>query len=365
MSFQYFDEKVKVKKRQQHKRKPEKAINKDLTKTVFERFLEVKQKQNLRKTTLNQHIILFNNLEAFHKTYSARPFYLSDITTEFISDYVYWLKNECVKHEGHRFKPQHSQTVGLADASIEGRLKYLKTFVNWCMKEDLFKKSPFDKFEGFKKDKPDIEILNRNEIKSLLNVAKSHSKKSYKHFRDFTLLHLLVDCMLRITEALMIAPNDIDHTNRTVIIRSNNAKSRKSRILPLSNKTYRLLVQLMEENQLFEDEVEELIFLSLSGRNLDKNNVLRDLRKYAQEAGIEKRFYLHLLRHSAATHYLDSSGDIESLRRVLGHADLRTVLIYAHMSDTSIFEKHESFGFFGTNNETSRKRDNRRKESSL
>jgi integrase/recombinase XerD len=91
---------------------------------------------------------------------------------------------------------------------------------------------------------------------------------------------------------------------------------------------------------------------------LSKNNVLRDLRKYAVESGIKKRFYLHLLRHSSATLYLEN-GDIESLRRLLGHRDLRTVFIYAHLSDTTVTEKHESFGFFGTNNTTERKRNNK------
>lgn len=63
---------------------------------------------------------------------------------------------------------------------------------------------------------------------------------------------------------------------KTTIIRSNNAKSRKSRVVSLSNKTYCLLIQLLEENEAFEDEVDDLIFLSLSSRMLSKNNVLRD-----------------------------------------------------------------------------------------
>lgn len=360
-SFGFFDEKEKVMKRQPHKRKTEKVVKKETVKSIFERFLESKQKQNLRKTTLNQHIHLFNNIETFHYTRFDRPFYLTDITTEFISDYVYWLKNEAVKFDGHKFKPIEAQTTGLADASIEGRLKYLKTFVNWCMKEELFKKNPFDKFEGFKKDAHSIDVLSKEEINNLLKVAKTHSTKSYKHFRDYVLLHLLIDGMLRITEALLLAPEDIDHVNRTLIIRSNNAKSRKARVIPLSNKTYRLINQLMEENEAFEDEVDNLIFLSLSGRMLNNNNILRDFKKYAIEAGIKKRFYLHLIRHSCATLYL-SSGDIESLRLLLGHNDLRTVLTYAHMADNTIVEKHANHGFFSADDTSSRKRNNKRQK---
>lgn len=131
---------------------------------------------------------------------------------------------------------KHAQTKGMSDASVENRLKNLKKFIKWCVKEDFISKNPFDKFEGFKKDAPQIDVLTRQELSNLLKVAKSHSNKSYKHFREFVLLHILVDGMLRITEALLIAPHDIDHVNRTVIIQSGNAKSRKSRIVPLSSK---------------------------------------------------------------------------------------------------------------------------------
>lgn len=93
---------------------------------------------------------------------------------------------------------------------------------------------------------------------------------------------------------------------------------------------------------------------------LNKNNVLRDFRKYAKEVVITKRFYLHLIRHSVATHYL-YIGDIESLRKILGHSDLRTVLTYAHMADNTVQQKHAVSGFFGSENFNARKRDNNKR----
>jgi integrase/recombinase XerD len=92
--------------------------------------------------------------------------------------------------------------------------------------------------------------------------------------------------------------------------------------------------------------------------NNNNNNCLRDFKKNAIEAGIKKSFYIHLIRHSVATHYLSSSGDVESLRNILGHAELRTVLTYAHMADETVAEKHAKSGFFGYANVTSRKRTN-------
>lgn len=361
LSLKYYNEKPKIQKRQPHKRRNRKTVKKAKANVIFEEFLDYKHKQNLRNTTLNQHICTFKNLELFHAERSDKPLNLTDIDAGFLFEYVYWLKHHAVRFEGHKYKPSSAQTHGLADATIEGRIKYTKVFINWCVKNDHIKENPFHKFEGFKKEQKTIDILSRDEINNLLKVAKNYSKKSFKHFRDYVLLHLLVDGMLRITEALTLSPSVIDHVNKTIVIQPEHAKSRKARIIPLSNKTYRLLMKLIDENEMFEEEVDDLVFLSLSGRVLDKNNVLRDFRKYAVEAGIEKRFYLHLIRHSTATHYLSSSGDVESLRRLLGHQDLRTVLIYAHMADTTIQEKHANHGFFSSTNSTNRKRDNKRK----
>ncbi len=361
MSLTYFTEKEIVKKRQPHKRKTSKISKEDSVERVFNRFIDAKVKQNLRPKSLNQFLLMFNSIKAFHETQNAQTFYMTDITTNFISDWVYWLKNEYVRFDGHAYVPESAQTVGLADETISSRIKRLKTFINWCLRQEIISKNPFNKFEGFRKDNTQIDILSVDELNNLLKVAKSYSNKSFKHFRDYVLLHLLIDGMFRITEALLLSPSNIDHTNRAVIIQSNNAKSRKSRTVPLSNKTYRLLMQLLEENEAFEGDVDDLIFLSLSGRMLSKNNVLRDMRKYAIEAKIKKRFYLHLIRHSAATHYLSSSGDVESLRKILGHADLRTVLIYSHLADSTVQEKHATYGFFGSENVINRKRNNKRK----
>ncbi|PHE28200.1 hypothetical protein COF73_17565, partial [Bacillus toyonensis] len=297
----YFTEKEIVKKRQPHKRKTSKISKEDSVERVFERFVDSKVKQNLRPKSLNQFLLMFNSIKAFHKTQNAQTFYMTDITTNLISDWVYWMKNEYIRFEGHAYVPESAQTVGLADETIATRIKQLKTFINWCLKEALIKQEPFIKFEGFRKDSKGIDILTKDELNRLLKVAKSYSNKSYKHFRDYVLLHLLIDGMFRITEALLLSPLDIDHENKTTIIRSNNAKSRKARVVPLSNKTYRLLMQLLEENEAFEGKVDDLIFLSLSARMLSINNVLRDMRKYAVEADITKRFYLHLIRHSANT----------------------------------------------------------------
>lgn len=92
----YFDEKEKVKKHQPHKRKAETITKKNSAKMIYEKFIEFKLKQNLRLATLNKYVVTFKNIENFNATRTDRTFYLTDVTTDFISDWVYWLKHECI-----------------------------------------------------------------------------------------------------------------------------------------------------------------------------------------------------------------------------------------------------------------------------
>ncbi|WP_242246202.1 phage integrase SAM-like domain-containing protein [Bacillus cereus group sp. BfR-BA-01523] len=65
---------------------------------------------------------------------------MTDITTNFIYDWVYWLKNEYVRFDGHIYVPESAQTVGLADETIASRIKRLKTFINWCLRQEIITK---------------------------------------------------------------------------------------------------------------------------------------------------------------------------------------------------------------------------------
>jgi integrase/recombinase XerD len=116
MSFNYFDSQEKVKNRQPHKRKSERLFQRDNVQVIFERFLDTKIKQNLCPSSLNQHIGLYKNISKFHtiRSNSNAHFYLSDITTDFILDCVYYLKNEIIKNDGHAYMPEHTQTGGLS-----------------------------------------------------------------------------------------------------------------------------------------------------------------------------------------------------------------------------------------------------------
>lgn len=109
--------------------------------------------------------------------------------------------------------------------------------------------------------------------------------------------------------------------------------------MPMQRRTANLLQELLEDSKDFESEY---VFLANYGEPLTANHFRHRLRQYAQEAGIG-RVHPHLFRHTGATMFLENGGDIRHLQMILGHADLRMILRYTHLSNNAIVRQHEQF----------------------
>lgn len=184
----------------------------------------------------------------------------------------------------------------------------------------------------------EIVVLNADELRRLLNIP---NQRHYAEFRDYVLMHVIIDGMTRISETLGLKHSDIDFAIRTATIPASIAKSRKARTIPLQPVTVRLLKELITENKADFDS--DYIFLSNYGEPLTRDHFRNRLNGYAKKAGITKNVHPHLFRHTAATMFLESGGDIRHLQLLLGHADLPIVLKYTHLSKESLINQHEKY----------------------
>jgi integrase/recombinase XerD len=96
-----------------------------------------------------------------------------------------------------------------------------------------------------------ITILTVEELKKLLSIP---DKRRYSDFRDYVLMNLLLDTFLRISEALSLTVNDVDFASKVIAVRTENAKSRKARFVPIKHTTANLLRELIKENEEFESD---------------------------------------------------------------------------------------------------------------
>ncbi len=165
-------------------------------------------------------------------------------------------------------------------------------------------------------------VLSKEEVKCILN--------SLNNIKHKTMLSLIYSCGLRCGELLKLKPGDIDSKRGLILVKQ--AKGRKDRIVPLSNKILEMLRQYWmvhePKNYLFEGQK--------SGEMYDVRSLQQVLKQAVNKAGIKKPVTLHWLRHSYATHLLENGTDLRYIQEILGHSRSTTTEIYTHVSTKGI-----------------------------
>lgn len=165
-------------------------------------------------------------------------------------------------------------------------------------------------------------VLSKEEVKELLNASKNVKHKM--------MLCLIYSCGLRRSELLNLKPNDIDSKRGLVLIKQ--GKGRKDRIAPLSEKIIDMLRIYYKEFRpsfwLFEGQEQ--------GKKYDERSLANVLKQALSRTDIKKPVSLHWLRHSYATHLLESGTDLRYIQELLGHKSSKTTEIYTHVSIKNI-----------------------------
>ena len=183
-------------------------------------------------------------------------------------------------------------------------------------------KIEIDKIHRPKRAKALPNVLSKEEVKKILDA---HSNLKHK-----AMLSMIYSCGLRRSELLNLKFSDIDSKRNIVIIRQ--SKGKKDRITPLSAKILDLLRNYYKEyspkTYLFEGQEKNTQY---SARSLEEV-----LKKSVRLASINKPVTLHWLRHSYATHLLESGTDLRYIQELLGHNSSKTTEIYTHVSTKNI-----------------------------
>lgn len=165
-------------------------------------------------------------------------------------------------------------------------------------------------------------VLSKEEIKRLLEVPKNIKHK--------TMLSLIYSCGLRCGELLALQPVHIDSKRNIVLLK--NSKGKKDRIAPLSPK----ILELLRDYYKLYKPVVYLFEGQLAGEKYSAKSLQSVLKQAIERAGIKKPVTLHWLRHSYATHLLESGTDLRYIQELLGHSSSKTTEIYTHVSTKNI-----------------------------
>ena len=179
-----------------------------------------------------------------------------------------------------------------------------------------------DKIHRPKREKVLPNVLSKEEVKAILNA--------HENIKHKMMLSLIYSCGLRCGELLALKPVNIDSKRNIILLK--NAKGKKDRIAPLSLKILELLRDYYRQykpiNYLFEGQI--------AGQPYDARSLQLVLKQALKKASITKPVTLHWLRHSYATHLLESGTDLRYIQELLSHNSSKTTEIYTHVSMKSI-----------------------------
>ncbi|MFM8787665.1 MAG: tyrosine-type recombinase/integrase [Bacteroidota bacterium] len=171
-------------------------------------------------------------------------------------------------------------------------------------------------------------VLSKQEVKRILESLINRKHRA--------MLSLIYACGLRRSEVLNLRPSDIQSDRGLLFVAS--AKGAKDRVVPLSSK---LLIQLREYYRDYRPKV--FLFEGQCGGKYSPKSLQLVFRHALEKAGIHKPATLHWLRHSYATHLLESGTDIRYIQELLGHSSSRTTELYTHVSNRQLQQIRSPF----------------------
>lgn len=220
----------------------------------------------------------------------------------------------------------HLHRSGMAGGSIRRHLSALRTFYRFLLREGLAESNPASGVSAPRDGRRLPKTLTVDQAASLLTVSavERDSAGQFLLMRDMAMMELLYSSGLRLAELVGLNRPDLDLADGVVRV---TGKGAKTRVLPVGRQARAAL-----EAWLAVSQVEQgALFVSRHGRRLGPRAVQRRLDYWARRRGLDTAVHPHLLRHSFASHMLESSGDLRAVQELLGHADISTTQIYTHL----------------------------------
>jgi len=210
---------------------------------------------------------------------------------------------------------------GLSGKSLQRRLSALRSFFTHLLKHGELAGNPAQGIRAPKAPRKLPQVLDADEATRLVEVPTD----GVLGRRDRAMLELFYSSGLRLSELCALRWRELDLADGLVRV---TGKGGKSRVVPVGSHARNALGEWKTESA---PALDAPVFPGRGGKPISGRAVQLRLRHLAQQQGIWKRIYPHLLRHSFASHVLESSGDLRGVQELLGHADIATTQIYTHL----------------------------------
>ncbi|MBP3984218.1 tyrosine recombinase XerC [Pseudoxanthomonas helianthi] len=210
---------------------------------------------------------------------------------------------------------------GLSPKSLQRRLSACRSLFAWLLKHGRVAANPAAGIRAPKAPRKLPQVLDADEAVQLVEVPTD----APLGLRDRALLELFYSSGLRLSELCALRWNALDLTGGFVQV---TGKGNKQRIVPVGSHA-RAALQAWGDEQ--KAPVDACVFPGRGGAPISQRAVQIRIKQLAHRQGLFKHVHPHMLRHSFASHILESSGDLRGVQELLGHADISTTQIYTHL----------------------------------
>lgn len=210
---------------------------------------------------------------------------------------------------------------GLSPKSLQRRLSACRSCYRWLLKHGRIAASPAAGIRAPKAPRKLPQVLDVDEAVQLVELPTD----APLGVRDRAILELFYSSGLRLSELCALRWRDLDLADGLVTVLG---KGSKQRSVPVGSHARKALDDWRRESQ---GQPDAPVFPGRGGATITPRAVQIRLQRLAQRQGLFKRVHPHLLRHSFASHVLESSGDLRGVQELLGHADIATTQIYTHL----------------------------------
>ncbi|HBV21227.1 MAG TPA: tyrosine recombinase XerC [Nitrosomonas sp.] len=228
-------------------------------------------------------------------------------------------------------QPQHIRQVvaqlhgkGLSGRSLARMLSAWRRFYHYLIRDHRFQHNPCTGIRVPKSPKKLPHALSPDETAQLLRFTGLDPLT----IRDCAMFELFYSSGLRLAELTQLKPNDIDFPDGTVRV---NGKGGKTRIVPIGKVAIDALQAWLKYQENIVRPGVNALFLSRHGKAISARTISHRLKAHSRQQGIHQNVHPHVLRHSFASHLLQSSGDLRAVQEMLGHAHITSTQVYTHL----------------------------------
>lgn len=215
---------------------------------------------------------------------------------------------------------------GLAGGSIQRSLSATRSFYNFLGRENGLLRNPAASVQAPRKPRKLPKTLDADQVNKYL----CFDTDTLTALRDSAMTELFYSSGLRLAELAAVQVDDIDPHSKLLTV---TGKGRKTRTVPVGSVALKAIARWLEVRptaRAGESDCRAL-FTSNRGRRISVRNIQARLKLQGRKSGMRQDIHPHMLRHSFASHMLESSGDLRAVQELLGHANISTTQIYTHL----------------------------------